>query len=457
MTLPASRTRNVHGIVLEPDWIVPVQTERILHGCIVAINGLIEFIGTELPSRFHSLPRIRLEQTAILPGWINSHCHLEFSDLETPIPCEGTFDQWLARVIARRSLAPSLSTEDRSSLRRDAIRKGLFESWRCGVRWIIDNVTEPWDPAWIHQWQSDARSSLHDLAANTLVPDTLLSVQPCFELIDVQSNRWQQTSDFAFEQIDAPKLSGVVSPSLAPHAPYTASLRVTRRAAQWSSSHSGLVSMHLAESREELDWLEQRSGTLGDWIAPKTDAIHRSNLGTIDDHLEILSHGCRSLVIHANYLKPHQIDFLARHRDRMAVVYCPRTHAWFGHTTHPVRQLASQGVSVLIGTDSRASTANLNLWEELGFIARTGALDAAWSPIGSISGDAARFLNLPFGIGRLEVGAASRLSAVRWDENIAMADCVLQTERDFAAWMMERGKPYPLEIDARLALPRTSD
>lgn len=451
MTSDAGEARTAPGLVLQADWILPVNASAIPQGYLVAAAGLIEYVGAELPERFLPLPRVRLENTAILPGWVNSHCHLEFSDLDEPIPSEGTFDQWLARVMLQRASVASLSPEERLSLRQSAIRKGLLESWRCGVRWIVDNVTAPWDPAWISDWQADMRRNLPPLAATALVPEGVVSVQPCFELVDVQEKRWDQTSIFAFEQVGAPKFQGIVSQALAPHAPYTASLQVTRRVAQWSRSQRGLVSMHLAETLEELQWLDHRNGPLGDWIAPKTDAIHRLHLGTIDEHLSILASCWRTLVVHGNYLEPHQIDFLSRHRDGMAVVYCPRTHAWFHHRVHPLNQLVAQGVPVLLGTDSRASNPNLNLWGEVGCIMPNLESHASSQAIRMVSTDPAEFLDLPRGIGRIEIGGASQLTAIRWDDDDSSASG-RRSEKEWMEWMVKSGNPYPLETDTRIAV-----
>ncbi|MFN9853651.1 MAG: amidohydrolase family protein [Planctomycetota bacterium] len=449
MTATPSAPSSSEGLVLQPDWIVPIESAVISQGYLVVVSGSIAHIGSELPDRFRSLPSVRLERTAILPGLINSHCHLEFSDLPAPIPATEPFAGWLSRVVEQRSAMASLTAEERLEARRNAIRRGLIESWQHGVRWVVDNVTSPWNPVWIAELQSEVRRELSPLAVAALAPSTLISVQPCFELIDVQEKRWQETSAFAFEQIGAPKLQGIGAYALAPHAPYTASLRVTERAAEWSRPGRGLVSMHLAETREELQWLNDRAGCLGEWISPKLDATHRSHLGTVDAHLEALSTSSRALVVHGNYLTERQIEFLSTHRHRMAVVYCPRTHAWFRHSAYPVASLRSQGVPVLLGTDSRASNPDLNLWGEVRQAAHGDAGTAAeW--IRGITTGAARFLELPFGIGRLDTGSPCSLTAMRWDAD-AGPGRFGPTEEGWWNWMIQHGNPYPLESDPRFA------
>jgi cytosine/adenosine deaminase-related metal-dependent hydrolase len=52
------------------------------------------------------------------------------------------------------------------------------------------------------------------------------------------------------------------------------------------------------------------------------------------------------------------------------VVYCPRTHAFFGHPPHGFRDLLARGVRVALGTDSLASNPDLDLLAEARFLHR---------------------------------------------------------------------------------------
>ena len=49
----------------------------------------------------------------------------------------------------------------------------------------------------------------------------------------------------------------------------------------------------------------------------------------------------------------------------MAVVHCPRTHAYFGHRPYPLAKMLAAGVNVALGTDSCASNPDLSLLGEM--------------------------------------------------------------------------------------------
>ena len=85
------------------------------------------------------------------------------------------------------------------------------------------------------------------------------------------------------------------------------------------------------------------------------------------DYLRELRECERALVIHGNYLDDEELKLLAEH-ENLTLIYCPRTHAYFGHADHPWRKLHACGGRVALGTDSRGSNPDLSLWNELRFL-----------------------------------------------------------------------------------------
>jgi cytosine/adenosine deaminase-related metal-dependent hydrolase len=54
----------------------------------------------------------------------------------------------------------------------------------------------------------------------------------------------------------------------------------------------------------------------------------------------------------------------------MSVVYCPRTHAYFHHAAYPLARMLDRGIHLALGTDSRASSPDLDMLEEMRYVAR---------------------------------------------------------------------------------------
>jgi cytosine/adenosine deaminase-related metal-dependent hydrolase len=100
--------------------------------------------------------------------------------------------------------------------------------------------------------------------------------------------------------------------------------------------------------------------TMGVWRAEAY-----GNYESILAILEKLSECESSLVVHGNYLNASELDFVAANRERMSIVFCPRTHAYFDHARYPLKEMLERGINVAVGTDSRASNPDLDLGREL--------------------------------------------------------------------------------------------
>jgi cytosine/adenosine deaminase-related metal-dependent hydrolase len=173
------------------------------------------------------------------------------------------------------------------------------------------------------------------------------------------------------------------------------------------------LAMHLAETREELQLLADGTGDfvpfleeLGVW---RPQAIPRGSRPL--DYLREMARVDSALAIHGNYLAADEIDFLAAHPN-VSVVYCPRTHAFFGHAPHPWRLLLSRGVNVALGTDSSASNPDLSLWNELLFLRRLAPDNdpALLLKLGTWNGAIA--LGIGHETGTLDVGKSADLTFV---------------------------------------------
>lgn len=399
------------AVAIEPDWLVPVDSPEIPRGALVIDSGKVEFVGPALPQRFASLPKFRLPGIAILPGLVNSHCHLEFSDLPRPIRATGSFTQWLSEVIAYRQSQRDASEEEILELRRQAIHAGIRESWLAGVRFVVDMVTAPWNQRWVDEANLACLETLSTLARETFVPQVALTVLPCVELIDVNRNRGDQTELMATQLLKEPIGPAVEKPGLAPHAPYTASMALLQRAAMRAHTEDRLMCMHLAETQEELDWLQDRSGPFASMLEPFMDPAFRARVGTVNSHIQSLSHAWRALVVHGNYLSKHDLISLSRYRDHVGIVYCPRTHATFQHQDHPAGKW-NDAIPFMLGTDSRASNPDLSIWEEICWASNVMfSLSPQQIAFMATTGPA-RFLQVESQAGALRAGCFARLSAV---------------------------------------------
>ena len=76
------------------------------------------------------------------------------------------------------------------------------------------------------------------------------------------------------------------------------------------------------------------------------------------------------VLAHCNYVEEPDIEHLRQ--PHVTVVYCPRTHARFGHPPHPAPRMLAAGVRVALGTDSLASAPTLSVLDEMRLMHASG-------------------------------------------------------------------------------------
>jgi cytosine/adenosine deaminase-related metal-dependent hydrolase len=167
--------------------------------------------------------------------------------------------------------------------------------------------------------------------------------------------------------LDRMKSEGTCT-GISPHAPYSVAESVGRQAVGEAVRRRLPVMMHLAESREEAELLATGGGAfrtlleqLGAW---QPDSLPR--LLSLADWITLLAKAPRGVVVHGTFLPEDQtaLSRLARHRDRLCVVVCPRTTLALSGRLPPVEAFRAAGIRVAIGTDSRASNPDLSVLAE---------------------------------------------------------------------------------------------
>ncbi len=341
-------------------------------------------------------PVIDLGDAAILPGLVNAHTHLEFSDLAAPLGRPGMpLPDWIRLVIQYR--------RERGGATAPAIAAGIEESVAAGVTTIGEIATAGWA---LPREASIAR------------------VTAFHESIGLASDRSDDCLAEARQFLDAKANNPRCSFGLSPHAPYTVHPELCARLIALATERQAPVAMHVAESPEELELLRDGRGALVDLLeelgAWRPHAVPRGARPL--DYLRMLSAAPRALVIHGNYLDDEELLFLAEHRNRMSLVYCPRTHDYFRHPPyHAIEQLLQRGVQICIGTDSRASNPDLSLFAELQFVAQRFPSLSGETILGLGTSAAARALGREHECGRIAVGMPADLCIVRTSDR-AMRD-----------------------------------
>jgi cytosine/adenosine deaminase-related metal-dependent hydrolase len=321
---------NAESWSLTAQFIFPVDGPPLENGIVVVEGALIKAIEPAGARK----PDLNLGGCVVIPGLVNAHTHLDLSGLRGKIPKAANFTDWLKAVIHhRRGLSPAEIQE--------AIQGGLKESLFTGTTLLGD--ISGMGLSWVA------------LSAATLRATVF------YELLGLPGHRSEQAWIGARTWLASHPASPKCRPGLSPHAPYSVRASLFDLAAH---SHVPL-SIHLAETREEIELLERHTGSFHGFLEELDVWDPEGLIPSISKLLEMTQDTTNVLLIHGNYLEL-SLNFPAG----STVIYCPRTHAYFGHSLHPFRDLLTRGVRVALGTDSLASNPDLDVLAELRFLGR---------------------------------------------------------------------------------------
>jgi cytosine/adenosine deaminase-related metal-dependent hydrolase len=248
-----------------------------------------------------------------------------------------------------------------------------------------------------------------------------LSSTVFLELIAPMPERVEPALEMARKYVVAGHAAASWRPGLSPHAPYSVHPDLLAGAVSLSADERIPLAFHLAESPEEMRLLRHGAGPLAECLRemgawhPETHGGGRRPL----DYLRTLAAADRALVVHGNYLDDEEIALLAERPDTMSVVYCPRTHAYFGHRAYPLAAMLSAGVTVALGTDSRASSPDLSVLAEMRHVVRNHPTVALETVLAMGTRNAAKALGRDHETGSLEPGKYADLTIVALPDNPA--------------------------------------
>jgi aminodeoxyfutalosine deaminase len=328
-----------------------------------------------------------LGERALLPGLINTHCHLDYTCLRGKISSPKSFADWIRAINAEKA---NLRTDDYLA----SITEGFAQAKRFGTTTI---------------------------ANLTAVPELISHVRPPIhtwwfaELIDVRSpERATEITDSAIESLGKARPS--VAPwGLAPHALFTASSNLYRRCEEIARHKGILLTTHLAESREEMEMFRDGSGPLYEFL--KSIGRDMNDCGQ-ETPLELFvgTIGDRALpnwiVAHLNELAAGDFELLERSKLKFHVVHSPRSHDYFGHSRFSFEKLQALRFNVCLGTDSLASNESLSLFAEMRAFQRREPGISPDKILEMVTVNAARALRQRDTLGRIRPGFRADLISI---------------------------------------------
>lgn len=320
--------------------VVTMDGAPLANGAVTVQGAQIVDVGPHDQVRTRqSGPWVDLGEVVLLPGLINAHCHLDYTCLRDLVRPQSSFADWIRQI---NGLRRELSDEEFLH----SIAQGFTDARRWGTT-TIGNI-----------------ESMPALLASMPAPP--LRTWWFAELIDVRPDR---TAEEILENCVSLLQSGTNwngGFGLSPHAPYTASAKLTQLAVAAARRSGYRLTTHLAESAEEMEMFRDGRGKLFELLRalgrPMDDCGHGHTPLAVMLDREVIDE--QWIVVHLNELTEEDFGRLER-GPRFHIAHCPRSSRYFAHRPFALSRLRELEFNICLGTDSLASNSSLSLFAEM--------------------------------------------------------------------------------------------
>ena len=311
------------------------------------VDGFVEYDDEGVISRVGKCEDVRAEEKYIdgivMPGMVNSHCHLELSYLwkkfRKGTGMAGFIDQ-INEMRDNKSYEEKLAD----------IQTWMDKLWEQGVSAMGDI--------------SNCSDSFGIKAASPMYTRTFL------EVFGTEPQDCDAVIRGVLELQEKAKEAGIdAAPT--PHSVYTMSPELLT-ASSAEGLKSGYLSFHSEESQEEEDMLKTGTGKMyenrknaGMSTPPVTgtssllyflDRLQKAHPAPFEEHI---------LLVHEVCMDQEGMRAVKKVMKHPYVALCPMSNIFIHNALPPVRLMREEGMKLTVGTDSLSSNDDLNMVSEL--------------------------------------------------------------------------------------------
>ena len=386
--------------IIAADHVLPISSAPISNAAVAIDGGTIAAVGPrqQIQEKYSNAEIEDFGPAAILPGFVNCHSHLELTAMRGALDAvEHDFRSWLLKL---NSLRAEMTDDDIAA----AAVAGAREGAAAGVTCFGD----------IGRFGHAGVSALKEVGLRGIV----------FQETEFSPDNRTADDDFLklaskFEELKGEETE-LVRVGLSPHSPYTVGSRLFELIAQYSILNRVPLTIHAAESGEEVGLLTKGDGFFND-IYDRFDVEWQSPHCTPIEYLERLGVlSTKPLLAHCVLVSETDIARIASNGAKIA--HCPKSNAKFGHGWAPFEKFLDAGITVGLGSDSVASNNVCDILEESRFAALAARnrpdrkrFITAKEALTAATLGGARALGLDHLIGTLEPGKQADIAVVSLD------------------------------------------
>lgn len=282
----------------------------------------------------------------LVPGFINSHCHLELSHMLGRVDTGTGLIPFITNVVRQREAAAEVIEE--------AIRSAEDQMLKEGIVAV-----------------GDISNSTHTFRQKNLGRMRYYTFVEMFDFL--QNDQAQECYSKYIGVYNQLEILAGNRKSCVPHSPYTVSQALFQKIVAQNDGEDNTVSIHNQEMLHENSLFLDKTGDLLEFYASfrvSLDEFQPIGLGSIMYALEHLNPSQRNLFVHNTLTTRDEIDTAQRWSARTFWATCPNANLYIENRLPDYAAFIDANAQMTIGTDSLTSNWQLSVLEEMKTIKR---------------------------------------------------------------------------------------
>lgn len=318
-------------------FIYPVSSLPLKKGVIAfEEDGMIHSVLSAAEARENAISNIVYYDGILVPGLVNTHCHLELSHLLGKIPQHTGLQGFVQQVIQYRDVSEEMVTA--------AMQKADEQMYNQGIVAVGDISNK--------------------LVSRDIKLNSRLYYHTFIEALGFNPSQ----AAGIFE--NALKLKQKFEPlkvSIVPHAPYSISKDLFRAIKTYAEQEQDPISIHNQETEDENLFFQFKQGAflkLYEFLGLDISFFTATGKSALQSIVKDLPLG-KVLLVHNTFTSREDADFAGTVNPDLYWCLCPNANQYIENKLPDVKMLADEGLRITLGTDSLASNRQLSILEEM--------------------------------------------------------------------------------------------
>lgn len=324
--------------------IYPISSAPIENGVVIT-DDFGKILALESQDQ-HDPASLERFDGALIPGFINAHCHLELSHMKGMVDTGTSLIPFITSVVTKRNLPAEAIAEAIAQAEQDMLDAGIV------ALGDISNTADTFAVKAKGRMRYYTFVEMFDFFQDSLTEKTFSDGMAVFEKLELAPGSAR---------------------SVVPHAPYTVSQKLFEKLNAANPQNGITVSIHNQETPPENELFEKGSGAFYDFYGQFNFSLaHFQPTGKPSIHyaLQHMAPGPRTLFVHNTLSTPEDIRAAQAWNPNAFWVTCPNANLYIENRLPYYRHFLDTGARVAIGTDSLTSNWQLSILEEMKTIAR---------------------------------------------------------------------------------------